>query len=71
MGNRNHLKPDMPSHTIEGKRDIITKAHKAMGEKAFLEWLKAKNIPSLRYFQEHVRKYKASYFRELFDKSAQ
>lgn len=57
----------MPSLTIDGKRQIIAMAIEAIGEDAFLSWLHQKNIPSIRYIYEHVRQYKAKFFRALFD----
>ena len=55
----------MPSLTIQGKRLIIANAIKKVGEKAFLDWLNEKGIPSIRYVNEHVRKYKAKFFRDM------
>ncbi len=56
----------MPSLTIDGKRAIIAQAEKILGEKKLLDWLHKRNIPSLRTLNEHVRKHKAKFFRELW-----
>lgn len=59
----------MPSLTIEGKRAIIANARKAMGDKLLLQWLAPHNVPSLVYLNEHVRKFKAKFFRELYERA--
>jgi hypothetical protein len=56
----------MPPLTIDGKRLILKKAVEARGEKAVLAWLSTKGIGSIREIFEHVRKYKAGFFRELY-----
>lgn len=57
----------MPSLTIDGKRSIIKITLKNRGEKEFLKWLNARNIASVRALDEHVRRYKTAFFRDLFD----
>jgi hypothetical protein len=57
----------MPSLTLEGKRAITNAAISQKGSVAFTTWLKNKDIPSLRYFQENIRKYKMGFFKELFE----
>jgi hypothetical protein len=56
----------MPSLTIDGKRAIVSMALAKLGEPALTDWLKSKNIPSIRYFQENIRKYKMAFFKELY-----
>jgi hypothetical protein len=62
-------KRGMPSLTVDGKRKIIADAVDVLGKNQIELWLKEKNIASLHYFNEHVRKFGAKYFRELFDLS--
>ena len=57
----------MPSLTIEGKREILAMAQASLGEKKLLEFLKAHQIPSILYAKEQVRRFKAKFFRELFE----
>jgi len=64
---REKQKSHMPSLTIDGKRNIISMACEAVGEDALLQWLQQYNIPSIRYLNEHVRRYKAKFFRALFE----
>ena len=59
----------MPSLTIDGKRQIIRDAVKELGESNVTAWIKSKNIESLKYFTDHVRKYGPKYFRELYNLS--
>jgi hypothetical protein len=59
----------MPPLTLDGKRTIAENALRRMGEKNFLKWLNSKDIPTLRHFQENIRKYKMKFFRELFELS--
>ena len=61
----------MPTLTLEGKRTIIDAAMSQKGSAAFTAWLKNKYIPSLRYFQENIRKYKMGFFKELFEWTGQ
>ena len=56
----------MPSLTIDGKREIIARALAVVGEPALLVWLAAYNVTSVQFIYEHVRKFKAKFFRELF-----
>jgi|GEM_PF-4626117 len=56
----------MPSLTVQGKRSILEKAIQTHGEAVVTQWLAAKDIPSIHYFYEQVRKYKAKLFRDLF-----
>mgnify|MGYP001415442942 CR=1 FL=1 len=58
-----HVKLDL---TIGGKRQLIQLVGKKLGDKKFCYWLKQRGIPSQRYLLENVRKYKASFFRDLF-----
>jgi len=57
----------MPSLTVKGKRQIIKDAIDVLGRQKVIEWTDSKNIDTLRHFNEHVRKYGAKYFRELFE----
>lgn len=59
----------MPSLTIDGKRQIIKDAVKELGESNVTIWMQSKNIESLKYFKDHVRKYGPKYFRELYNLS--
>ena len=59
----------MPSLTIDGKRQIIKDAVKELGESNVTAWINSKNIESLKYFTDHVRKYGPKYFRELYNLS--
>ena len=56
-----------PSLTIDGKWLIIKDAVNRVGNKNLTTWLQNKGIPSVKYFNENVRKYKAKLFRELFE----
>ena len=59
----------MNALTIQGKRQIIAGAIKILGKNHVESWVISKNIPSLTYFEEHVRKFGPRYFRELFNLS--
>ncbi|MCP4049783.1 MAG: hypothetical protein GY730_03655 [bacterium] len=67
--NKKTILSGMPALTIDGKRAIINQTLDAVGEKAFVSWLKKQKIPSIRYINENVRKYKAGFFREMFELS--
>lgn len=56
----------MPPLTLAGKRLLIKSAEKHMGKKQLLRWLQLRAIPSIDYLDEHIRKYKAKFFRELY-----
>ena len=56
----------MPSLTIDGKRQIIKIAVATLGQKQVTTWLQEHNIESLKYFSDHVRRYGPKYFRELY-----
>ena len=62
-------KTAIPSFTIDGKRQIIKDAVKNLGESRVSLWLMSKNIQSLKYFNDHVRKFGPKYFRELYNLS--
>jgi len=57
----------MPSLTIDGKRAIIVRAQMIVGEKNLLVWLSKYDIHSIKLLNEHVRKHKAKFFRELYE----
>ncbi len=63
---KTYVSKQMPSLTIDGKRDIIARALVAAGEPALLVWLATYNVTSIQFIHEHVRKFKAKFFRELF-----
>jgi len=67
MKKKRKLFHGMPPLTIDGKRQIIKEAMLALGERQLTVWLKKYNIPSIVYFKEHVRQYKAKLFRDLYD----
>ena len=69
MGKKIRKQDTMPSLTIQGKRQIIAGAIKILGKNHVESWVISKNIPSLTYFEEHVRKFGPRYFRELFNLS--
>lgn len=56
----------MPSLTIVEKRALIARAISVLGEKAFLVWLAEYDITSIRQLNEHVRRYKSKFFRNLY-----
>ena len=62
-------KGGMPSLTIQGKRQIIVEAIAVLGKARVEAWVVSRNISSLSYFEEHVRKFGPRYFRELFNLS--
>jgi hypothetical protein len=63
---RSNKAGEMPALTIDGKKEIVGLALKALGEKNFTIWLKENNISSLRYMKENVRKYKSKFFRDMY-----
>ncbi|MBT5855205.1 hypothetical protein HOH87_01050 [bacterium] len=65
--NKRRQPGELPPLTIQGKRDIVAEVIKVRGEKVFLAWLIERNIPSVRYMKEHVRKYKSRVFREMME----
>jgi hypothetical protein len=69
MSKNKKNKNELPSFTIDGKRLILKNAVLKLGEAQVTAWLEVKGIPSLRYFNDHVRRYGPKYFRELFELS--
>jgi hypothetical protein len=57
----------MPSHTIDGKRQIIAMAKQSMGETRLTAWVKSKGLLSIKDLHKHVRKKKSGFFRELYE----
>ena len=69
MGKKIKKQDTMPSLTIQGKRQIIDDAIAVLGKAQVESWVVSKNVLSLSYFKEHVRKFGPRYFRELFNLS--
>ena len=69
MGKKIRKQDTMPSLTIQGKRQIIEDAIAVLGKPRVEVWVVSKNVSSLSYFKEHVRKFGPRYFRDLFNLS--
>ena len=67
MGRKIRKQDIMPSLTIQGKRQIIDDAIAVLGKARVESWVVSRNVSSLSYFKEHVRKFGPRYFRELFN----
>ena len=65
--NENRPSNPMPALTIDGKRQIIAFALEKMGEDPFTQHIQSRGIGSVRLLYEGVRRYKAKFFRELWD----
>lgn len=66
---KRRLRRMMPPLTVEGRRAIIMQGVAALGERDFLSFLKRHRIPSVGHATDHVRKYSAKFFREIFELS--